>query len=204
MPHTPSNPAQIGWQATSFSLPEPLTGKTVTLAEARGDKATLVAFISNVCPFVKLIEKSLVQFAADYKNRGLRVIAINSNAQEIKAGEDAEGVAKAAREGNYGFPYLRDETQTVAEAYGAACTPDLYLLDGAGHLFYRGQFDAARPGNGIAPSGADLRAAADALLSGAAAPARQTPSIGCNIKWRDGDDHGVRKAASPQRPRLVA
>lgn len=193
MPLTNSEVVQVGWRAPDFDLPEPLTGKNYSLRNFQQSKAILVVFTSNVCPFVKLIESAFNDFANEYKNKGLSIIAINSNAQEIKAGEDAEGVARTARENAYPFPYLRDETQSVAQAYAAACTPDFFLIDSDLLLFYRGQFDAARPGNGVAPNGEDLRRAVDALLSGQPAPQEQVPSIGCNIKWRDGDDHGVRQ-----------
>lgn len=196
MPQTASEPVQLGWVAPDFDLPEPLTGRTISLRDFQPRKAVLVVFTSNVCPFVKLIESAFVEFAKDYEKQGVGIIAINANAQEIKAGEDAEGVARTARDSAYPFPYLRDETQSVAQAYGAACTPDFFLLDSDLRLFYRGQFDAARPGNGVTPNGEDLRRAVDALLAGQPAPQRQVPSIGCNIKWRDGDDHGVRQVAT--------
>ncbi|MDQ8020468.1 MAG: thioredoxin family protein [Moraxellaceae bacterium] len=194
MPQTLSNPIVIGAPAIPFRLPEPLTGKEVALEDFAGAKAVLVAFISNVCPFVKLIDESFNQFAKDYAARGLKIVAINSNAEEIKEGEGAAAIAETARSLGYAFPYLRDESQKVAEAYDARCTPDFFLYDGEGKLYYHGQFDDARPKNGIEPNGASLRAAVDALLAGKPAPAAQTQSIGCNIKWRDGDDHGVRQA----------
>lgn len=192
MPQTLSKAIQIGAKAAAFHLPEPLTGKDVALSDFAG-KPVLVAFISNVCPSVKLIATAFNQFAKDYDGR-LQVIGVNSNAAEIKAGETHEGVADEARAQGYVFPYLRDESQAVAEAYDAACTPDFFLFDAEGSLYYHGQFDDARPNNGVAPSGADLRAAVDSLLAGKPSPATQKNSIGCNIKWRDGDDHGVRQA----------
>lgn len=198
MPQTPSKPIEIGAKAPSFRLPEPLTGREVALEDYTDAKAVVVAFISNVCPFVVLIREELNRLAKDYAARGVQVIAINSNAQEIKPDETAEKVAEEARAHGYAFPYLRDETQVVAEAYEAACTPDLYVYDGARTLFYHGQFDDARPGNGVPSTGADLRGALDRLLAGQAAPDAQKSSIGCNIKWRDGDDHGVRQPATAQ------
>lgn len=198
MPQTPSNPIEIGAPASAFRLPEPLTGRTVALDDYADAKAVVVAFISNVCPFVVLIREELNRLARDYAPKGVQVIAINSNAQEIKSDETAEKVAEDARTFGYVFPYLRDETQVVADAYQAACTPDLYVYDGARRLFYHGQFDDARPGNGIAASGSDLRGALDRLLAGQTVPEVQKPSIGCNIKWRDGDDHGVRRTVSAQ------
>lgn len=194
MPQTESKAIAQGSKAANFSLPEPLTGKTLVLEDIRGEKATLVAFISNVCPSVKLIAEGLNQFARDYANQGVQVIGINSNAPEIKAGETFEGIAEEARAQGYVFPYLRDESQQVAEAYDAACTPDFFLFDEQLQLFYHGRFDDARPGNGKEVTGADLRSATDALLQGRAAPQNQINSIGCNIKWRDGDEKGVRQA----------
>lgn len=200
MPATPSKPFQVGAAAIPFSLPEPLTGKTVALDDFKDAKAVLVAFISNVCPAVKLINAEFNKFAKEYADKGLQIIAINSNAQEIKEGETFEGVAEVARAEGYVFPYLRDESQQVAQAYDAACTPDLYLYDGKRTLFYHGQFDDARPKNGVTPTGADLREAVDLLLAGKSSPAVQKAAVGCNIKWRDGDDHGVR----PQDKQLAA
>ncbi|MGC3963095.1 MAG: thioredoxin family protein [Rhodocyclaceae bacterium] len=195
MPQTLSNDITLGWQAPAFRLPEPLTGREVSLADYTG-KPVLVAFISNVCPSVKLIDEAFNQFARDYAARGLQVIAINANAPEVKDGESAEETARVARELNYAFPYLRDENQSVAESFDAACTPDLFLFDAQHRLYYHGQFDDARPKNGVTPTGADLRNAADALLAGQSAPTQQKQSIGCNIKWRGGDDHGVRQPAA--------
>jgi peroxiredoxin len=194
MPQTASRDISIGWSAPAFTLPEPLTGKHVSLADYAG-QPVLIAFISNVCPSVKLIDQALTRFAQDYAERGLRVLAVNANAPEVKAGESAEDTARTARELGYPFPYLRDETQSVADAFDAACTPDLYLLDAHHRLYYHGQFDDARPNSGVSPTGKDLRAAADLLLAGKDAPATQIQSIGCNIKWRGGDEHGVRAAA---------
>jgi thiol-disulfide isomerase/thioredoxin len=195
MPITPSNPIQSGWTAPNFKLPEPLTGQFIALEDFKHSKAVLIAFFSNVCPFVKHIENAFNKFAKEYEDKGLKVIAINANASEIKAEETAKGVTKSAREGNYVFPYLYDESQQVAAAFDATCTPDLFLLDSGRKLFYRGQFDDSRPDNGIEVNGHDLRAAVDDLLAGRPAPTYQKHSIGCNIKWRDGDDHGVRQPA---------
>lgn len=195
MPKTHSKPIELGTQAPDFTLPEPLKDRQVSLLDHAGSQATLVAFISNVCPSVKLIAEALNQYAKDYAERGVSVLAINSNAQEIKAGETFEGVAEEAKAQGYVFPYLRDESQEVAEAYDAACTPDLYLFDAELRLFYHGQFDDARPGNGKEVTGHDLRSATDDLLLGRPAPQQQISSIGCNIKWRDGNEKGVRAPA---------
>ncbi|MBB3911808.1 thioredoxin family protein [Sphingomonas desiccabilis] len=196
MPATPSNPLEPGAPAPALALPEPLTGQIVELEDvAAGASAVLVAFLSNRCPYVLLIQDALNALARDYRHRGVRVVGINSNAQEVKAEENAEQVAAHARENGFVFPYLRDESQDVARAYDAACTPDLYLYDGSLHLYYHGQFDTARPGSDAPVTGADLRSAIDALLAGEPAPTRQIPSVGCNIKWREGDARGVLEAA---------
>lgn len=197
MPATPSNPLALGSIATPFALPEPLTGNTIEFEDvAQGASAVLVTFISNRCPYVLLIQDELNQYARDYADRGVRVIGINSNAQEVKAEENYEAVAEHARAHDFAFPYLRDESQDVARAYDAACTPDLYLYDASLKLFYHGQFDDARPKGDAPVTGADLRAATDALLAGEKPPERQIPSVGCNIKWRENaDDHGVLIAA---------
>ena len=185
MPATPSNPLDLGAPAPAFALPEPLTGQIIELEDvAAGASAVLVAFLSNRCPYVLLIQDALNTLAREYADRGVRVVGINSNAQEVKAEESAEHVALHAREHGFVFPYLRDESQDVARAYDAACTPDLYLYDASLRLYYHGQFDAARPNANTPVTGEDLRAALDALLAGEPAPARQIPSVGCNIKWR--------------------
>jgi thiol-disulfide isomerase/thioredoxin len=144
-------------------------------------------FICNHCPFVKLLKGALVEFANEYQERGLAIVAISSNDAEGYPQDGPEAMAHDKQAWGYPFPYLFDESQAVAKAYGAACTPDFFLFDVDGRLAYRGQFDASRPGNGVEPSGADLRGAADAVLSGRRPAGDQVPSVGCNIKWKPGN-----------------
>ncbi|MDF2181083.1 thioredoxin family protein [Neptuniibacter sp. CAU 1671] len=177
---TPSNMIDLGSPAAPFSLPDPRTGKQVDLNELNPAKGLLVMFICNHCPFVKHIEAGLIQLGEDFRDSGIRIIAISSN---DAIAHPADGPGEMALK-NYPFPYLYDETQSVAKAYGAACTPDFFLFDAALKLVYRGQFDDSRPSNGLPVTGADLRAAMDLLLTGGAPLAEQKPSIGCNIKWR--------------------
>ncbi len=180
MAATPSVMLPLGTQAPDFALPDPATGNTVRLADVQTPGGLLVAFLSNHCPYVKHVKAELVRFGHDYEKRGLGVVAIMSNDVENYPDDAPELMAKEG----YPFPYLFDESQDVARAYQAACTPDFFLFDGEGALAYRGQLDAARPGNGAPVDGADLRAAADAVLAGAKPAPEQTPSIGCNIKWK--------------------
>jgi len=182
MPQTPSNPIQLGSSLPDFVLPGP-DGASITPADFAGAPALLVAFISNRCPFVVLIREELAAYARDYAEKGVAVLAINSNDATLYPEEAASELAREASDHGYAFPYVKDATQDVARAFRAACTPDLFLYDGAGRLAYHGQFDDARPGNGKPVTGADLRAASDAILAGRAPVAAQLPSIGCNIKW---------------------
>lgn len=187
MPQTPSNLIAIGSLAAEFSLPDG-NGRVHSLPVPSEGQALLVAFVSNRCPFVVLIREAFAAFAEEYAARGLLVIAINSNDADAHPEEHAARLAEEAERFGYTFPYLKDERQDVAKAYGAACTPDLFLFDSNRRLAYHGQFDDARPGNGKPVTGADLRAAADAVLAGREPTANQTPSIGCNIKWRPGNE----------------
>lgn len=184
MPKTESNPIDLGTKAADFLLPD-ATGKLHQLADFSDKPALLVAFISNRCPFVLLIREHFAAFAREYAGKGLQIIAINSNDED---GNPEESVARIGEEVGYSFPYLKDASQGVAKAYGAACTPDFFLFDGERRLAYHGQFDDARPGNGKDVTGADLRAAVDAVLAGAKPSASQAPSIGCNIKWTPGNE----------------
>jgi peroxiredoxin len=178
---------EIGSQAQNFSLTEPASGKQVRLADFSG-KPLLVIFSCNHCPYVLHIIESFTEFANQAQQRGLVVVMINSN---DVAGYPADGPAKmielAQRQG-FEFPYLYDESQQVASAYRAACTPDFFLFDSSHRLVYRGQYDGSRPGNNIAVTGSDMRSAVDALLSGSDIPDDQIPSVGCNIKWRAGNE----------------
>lgn len=187
MPKTESNAIKLGTVAPDFILPD-ADGNLVTLADVKDRPALLVAFISNRCPFVVLIREELAKFAKDYAGKGLAVIAINSNDAAAHPEETLQRVGEEVKSFGYEFPYLKDASQSVAKAYGAACTPDFFLYDRERRLSYHGQFDDARPGNGKPVTGADLRAAVDAIIKGDAVAEKQTPSIGCNIKWTEGNE----------------
>jgi peroxiredoxin len=179
---TPSTMLPLGTKAPAFSLPD-TNGKTVSLSDFAGKPALLVVFMCNHCPYVKHVAAGLAQLAKDYQAKGAAVVGISSN--DIKSHPD-DAPAKMAEEAKlrgYTFPYLFDETQAVAKAYRAACTPDFYVFDRDQKLVYRGQMDSSRPDSGIPVTGSDLRAALDAVLAGKAPAADQKPSIGCNIKW---------------------
>jgi thiol-disulfide isomerase/thioredoxin len=148
----------------------------------------LVLFICNHCPYVKLIRDELARLGREYQTRGVALVAINSNDVANYPDDSPAKMAEEARLAGYTFPYLFDETQAVAKAYRASCTPDFYLFDRERRLVYRGQFDDSRPGNGVAVTGRDLRAALDALLSGKPVLSDQKPSLGCNIKWKPGNE----------------
>ena len=176
----------LGTQAPDFRLPN-TSGIMVSLADFKGAPALLVVFMCNHCPYVKHIREGLARLARDYQPRAVAVIGINSNdVANYPADSPAKMAAEAAAAG-YVFPYLHDETQAVAKAYRAACTPDFYLFDKDQRLVYRGQFDDSRPGNGIPVTGKGLRAALDAVLAGKPVAPTQKPSIGCNIKWKPGN-----------------
>jgi thiol-disulfide isomerase/thioredoxin len=179
----------LGTSAPDFVLMDAVHGKPVSLDEVRGTHGTVVMFICNHCPYVKHVQEQLVAFAREYMPRGIGVVAINSN-DVLAYPDDAPEMMKyeALRLG-YPFPYLFDETQDVARAYQAACTPDFFCFDKGLRCVYRGQLDDSRPGNGLPVTGADIRAALDALLMGTSATMlaiakHQKPSIGCNIKWK--------------------
>ena len=177
----------LGTKAPEFRLPDP-GGKVYSLADFQSAPALLVVFMCNHCPYVKHIRDGLAQLARDYRPRGVAVVGINANdVANYPADSPAKMAAEAASAG-YIFPYLYDETQAVAKAYRAACTPDLYVFDKDQRLVYRGQFDDSRPGNGVPVTGKDVRAALDAVLAGKAVSPNQKPSIGCNIKWKPGNE----------------
>lgn len=185
---TASTMLQLGTLAADFKLPDVVSGEDVSLATFKADTALLVMFICRHCPFVKHVQQELARLGADYRRRGLGIVAISSNdAQEYR--DDApESLKQMALELGFSFPVCYDQSQEVAKAYTAACTPDFFVFDKARRLVYRGQLDDSRPGNGKAVTGVDLRAALDAALTGAAPPRDQKPSIGCNIKWKDGNE----------------
>jgi len=187
MARTPSTMLELGTPAPGFSLPD-FDGRVHTLADFDGVPALLVAFICSHCPFVKHLRSEFAAMAREYRPRGLAVVAINSNDVEAYPQDGPDGMKAEAVECGYVFPYLLDASQAVAKAYRAACTPDFFLFDAGRRLVYRGQFDDSRPGNGRLVTGADLRAAIDATLAGGAPAAEQQPSLGCNIKWRKGNE----------------
>ena len=177
----------LGTRLPQFRLPD-LDGRFVSPDDVRDSQALLIAFICHHCPFVRHIRQEFARVCREYQSRGVAVIAINSN-DIVEFPEDGpDGMRQEARDAGYSFPYLFDESQDVAKAFRAACTPDLFLFDAARTLVYRGQFDGSRPRNAVPVTGQDLRAACDALLEGRALPATQTPSIGCNIKWKHGNE----------------
>jgi len=178
---------ELGTEAPGFSLPD-TSGKTVSLEDFKDAEALLVMFICNHCPFVKHVRDGLAKLGNDYKGRGLAIVAINSNDVSNYPEDSPEEMAKEAKSAGYSFPYLYDETQEVAKAHRAACTPDFFLYDRERRLVYRGQLDDSRPGNNLPVTGADLRAAVDAVLAGGAPSADQKASIGCNIKWKPGNE----------------
>lgn len=182
---TASTMLPLGSQARDFALPG-IDGKTVSLKEFAG-QPLLVVFMCNHCPFVIHIRDQFVQFAKEYQAKGLAIVAINSNDVTTHPDDSPQRMQEDARRYGYTFPYLYDESQEVARAYHAACTPDFFLFDRQHRLVYRGQFDDSRPQSGIPVTGEDLRRACDAVLSGREVPADQKPSIGCNIKWKPGN-----------------
>ncbi|MDD2763205.1 MAG: thioredoxin family protein [Opitutaceae bacterium] len=187
---TPSTMLPWGTPAPDFRLPDAVSGRPVALADFAKNPALVVMFICNHCPYVQHIRAGLAAFGRDYQPKGVGIVAISAN-DVTNYPEDSPARMKAeAKAAGYAFPYLFDETQAVARAYCAACTPDLYLFDRDRRLVYRGQFDDSRPGNGRPVTGADLRAACDAVLAGRMPAADQKPSVGCNIKWKPGHEPG--------------
>jgi thiol-disulfide isomerase/thioredoxin len=184
MAATPSNMVPLGAPAPGFTLPDTVSGRNVSLAELRSDKATVIMFICNHCPFVKHVQHELAQLGRDYQPQGVAFTAINSNDVASYPADAPDKMKALAETLGFVFPYLYDETQEVARAYQAACTPDIYIYDGNLKLAYRGQLDHARPGNGAPVTGSDVRQALDALLAGRPVNPDQRPSIGCNIKWK--------------------
>ena len=178
----------LGTPLPDFALPDAVSGRTVSAAEGRGERATVVMFLSNHCPYVKHLFRGIALFSQDYADRPVRMLAISSNDTERYPEDNPARMKEVAESQGWRFPYLFDESQSVAKAFRAACTPEFYVFDAAGVLAYRGQFDASRPKNDKPVTGADLRRAVDALLSGEVPAPEQVPSIGCNIKWRPGSE----------------
>ena len=183
---TNSTMLPLGTRAPEFRLPDP-NGKIVALTDFQGARALAVVFICNHCPYVKHIRAGLAQLGRDYQPRGVAMVGISSNDVADYPQDSPAKMAEEAHAAGYTFPYLYDETQAVAKAYRAACTPDFYVFDQNQQLVYRGQFDDSRPGNGLPVTGRDVRAALEAVLNGQPMPARQKPSLGCNIKWKAGN-----------------
>ncbi|UCG53240.1 MAG: thioredoxin family protein [Candidatus Latescibacterota bacterium] len=188
MVETPSTMLPLGTPMPTFSLTDAVTGKTVTGTDNAGSRATLVMFICNHCPFVKHVMDEFGRLANDYLPQGVGIIAINSNDKENYPQDAPDRMKELVADKGWQFPFLFDENQDVAKIFRAACTPDFFLFDGERRLVYRGQLDDSRPGNNIPVSGKDLRAALDAVLSGELVPANQKPSVGCNIKWKPGNE----------------
>lgn len=183
-----SIPIPLGTEAPAFELRDP-HGALVSLEGVASDaRAVIVAFICNHCPYVKHIRATFAARAREWESRGVPVVAINSNDADRYPDDSPAAMADAVAEHGFTFPYLIDDSQEVAKAYGAACTPDLFLFDGDRRLVYHGQFDASRPGSDTPVTGDDLAAAVDAVLTGAAVPDDQRPSVGCSIKWKPGNE----------------
>ncbi len=187
MARTPSTMLELGTAAPDFSLIEPATDKQVSLADFKG-QPVLIAFISNHCPYVILIKEAFTQFAKEYQEKGLKVVAINANDVANYPDDSPEKMVEDVKNYGYGFPYLFDESQEVASQYQAACTPDFFMFDADHKLYYRGQFDGARPNADIPVTGDDMKAAAECLLNNEPAPETQKASLGCNIKWKEGNE----------------
>ena len=181
---TPSTMPALGTRAPNFSLPDIVTGRTVSLHDVTEDKGVLVMFICAHCPFVIHVQSELARLGRDYQNSGIGIVAICSNDEGVSPRDSQANLKKQAEEQGFVFPYLKDESQDIAKAYDAACTPDFFLYDADRKLVYRGQLDGSRPGNDVPVDGGDLRAAMDALIAGKDIPEDQTPAVGCNIKWR--------------------
>ncbi|MES2730146.1 MAG: thioredoxin family protein [Bacteroidota bacterium] len=184
MAQTASQMVPLGTLAPEFQLLDVRTNQLLTWQDVRSEVATLVMFICNHCPYVKHVQPELVRLAHDYMPKGISVVAISSNDAEKYPDDSPEKMKELADHWQYPFPYLYDETQEVARAYDAACTPDFYVFDKDMRLVYRGQLDDARPKNDLPLTGKDIRQALDCLLAGKPVPQDQKPGIGCNIKWK--------------------
>lgn len=182
---TPSTMMPLGTRAPDFTLPDTVSGKSVSLDDVRGEQATVVMFICNHCPYVVHIKEELARLADHYSSQGVGFVAISSNDVETHPDDSPDKMTEFARENGFRFPYLYDESQAVAKAYDAACTPDFFVFNDKLKCAYRGQLDASRPGNGVPVTGSDMRASLDSILEGDMIPEEaQTPSQGCNIKWK--------------------
>jgi len=187
MAKTASTMLPLGTIAPDFRLPDP-SGEFVSLTNFADQPALLVMFLCNHCPYVKHVQAELAKLGRDYAARGVGIVGINANDATNYPEDSPAMMAREAKAAGYKFPYLYDESQSAAQAYHAACTPDFFLFDQNRRLVYRGQLDASRPGNGLPVTGHDLRAALEAVLAGQAVAPEQMPSLGCNIKWRPGNE----------------
>ena len=185
---TASTMLPLGTTAPDFSLLEVVSGQTLSLKDVTGEKGLLVMFICRHCPFVKHIQDQLAQLGHDYQSQGLGIVAISANNAASHPDDAPDSLKEMAEQVGFTFPLLYDETQAIAKAYKAACTPDFFLFDGDTKLVYRGQLDDSRPGNDQPVTGQDLRTAIDLVLAAKPAPTEQKPSIGCNIKWKPGNE----------------
>ena len=188
MARTPTVNLKLGYKAPDFSLPDVVSGSSETFHDIKGEKATVVMFICNHCPFVIHVMDELIRVANDYKSQGIGFVAISSNDVSTHPDDSPEKMKALAAEKEFPFPYLYDETQEVAKAYTAACTPDFSVFDADENCVYRGQLDDSRPGNDEPINGKDLRKVLDTLIDGKSVPADQKPSLGCNIKWKPGNE----------------
>ena len=189
MVETPSTDIELGSRAPQFSLPNTNSGyggDTVVLEDLDAHRALLVVFMCNHCPYVVHIIAKLVDVIDQYQTRGLAAVAVSANDITTHPADAPEKMSEMATSYGFSFPYLYDESQQTARAYGAVCTPDLFLYDGENKLVYHGQFDGSRPGNKQPVTGVDLTRAIDSVLNGAPVPSTQIPSVGCNIKWKAG------------------
>jgi peroxiredoxin len=179
---------ELGAPAPDFHLPDVVTGRTISLETFGGKKALVVMFICRHCPYVVHVKEELARLGRDYAGKSVGIVAISANDAEAYPADAPESLKEMALELGFNFPFCYDESQETAKAYAAACTPDFYVFDENRRLVYRGQLDDSRPGNGIPVTGRDLRTAIDAVLEGRPVPSRQKPSLGCNIKWKPGNE----------------
>ena len=188
MARTPTTDIALGFKAPQFQLPDVVTAQKISFEDIAGKKGTVVMFICNHCPFVVHVMDELIRLGNDYKNQEIGFVAINSNDVENYPDDSPDKMKALASEKHFPFPYLFDKTQEVAKSYFAACTPDFSVFDADNKCVYRGQLDDSRPGNGLPVTGKDLRNALDRLVAGTPIPADQRPSLGCNIKWKAGNE----------------
>jgi peroxiredoxin len=196
MAATPSTMLDLGTSAPDFALPDVVSGRTISLASFQDKDVLLVMFICHHCPFVKHVKSELARLGRDYADKNVGLVGISANDPAVSSDDSPEGLRQMAAEWGLSFPVCYDETQAVAKSYAAACTPDFYVFDRGRRLAYRGQLDDSRPSNLNPVTGADLRSAIDALLAGRAVKPDQRPSLGCNIKWKQGNEPAYYPAAT--------